>query len=211
MGYDKAMRGIWESKPGLALAERAVRRLRSLRVKEISASIHQRYSDMVGVPHVQLLVSAGLDEETVTKNYEHRMDRNISDFGIWSMQELFITQEEATAIVEATFGVNVDGMKKPIAPTYNCKKSKILENCYEKFSDFFRRQRPEEMENARKLLTEECRARLASSETSEVCEKAMDDYTVGEIKKTLLRFKGARPEILKRALDEYVCHEIMDI
>jgi hypothetical protein len=200
--YDKVVALTMETSEFRALKERAARRLATIRIGGMSAQCN--YS---GEPKLTLELLAGEGAETLKMPAEER-----PDFRVWSIKPLLYNEEEAEALVKATFGVVRPGYKKKmVVPTYFCTEKKVVEELFPKMSNAIAGFLKEEViEEATLRLTKECMAAISSEEASACRQAARDDLIVLKIKTVLLHFKDARPDVLRRAMDEYVTHAIME-
>jgi hypothetical protein len=65
-------------------------------------------------------------------------------------------------------------------------------------------------EKIQSTITEKLKEYILTSEYSEGCQEARARLIVNNIRTTIAKFNDVTPEILKRALDEYIMHEIME-
>lgn len=200
--YDKVVALTMETSEFRALKERAMRRLATVRIGGMSASCN--YS---GEPKLTLELLAGEGAETLKMPAEER-----TDFRVWSINPLLYNEEEAEALVKSTFGVVRPGYKKKmVVPTYFCTEKKVVEELLSKMRPVLTGFLKEEaIMGVTDRLTKECVTAIASEEASACRQAARDDLIVLKIKTVLLQFKDARPDVLRRAMDEYVTHAIME-
>jgi len=201
--YDKVVALTMETQEFRALKERAVRRFATIRIGE-DLTAQCGYD---GVPKLTLEILAGEGAETLKMTAEEHIV-----FRLWSINSILYNEEEAEALVKATFGVVRPGYKKKmVVPTYFCNEKKVVEELYPKMRDVLVAHLDEALISQRvNGLTHECRAVFASEEAAACRQLARDNLIVEKIKNVLLQFKDARPDVLRRAMDEYVTHAIME-
>jgi len=200
--YDKVVALTMETSEFRALKERAARRLATIRIGGMSAQCN--YS---GDPKLTLELLAGEGAETLKMSAEER-----GDFRIWSINPVLFTEEEVETIVKATFGVVRPGYKKKmVVPTYFCTEKKVVEELMPMArSAIASLLGADKVLEAVGLLEKKCTAAIASEEAAACRQAARDDLIVARVKGVLLQFKDARPDVLRRAMDEYVTHAIME-
>lgn len=136
---------------------------------------------------------------------------NLKTNPFWTMSRDLYMPESLKAIFNANFGVlKPNSTKKFRVPTYNVKRDKALEH----FAAFARNKISVEFDSLVKSKSSHIRYLAlefdGTPEADQIKQDARDRFTIDSIKETLLRFKDARPEILKAAMDEFVCHAIME-
>jgi hypothetical protein len=107
-------------------------------------------------------------------------------------------------------------------PTYFCKKERLLE--YKKkpkdaaenlWAEYARKELEESLKAKIERTQEKMRAAMVAALQSPQFEQERTEYhercIADEIKTVLIKFKDvAKPHVLKMAMDEFICHEIMD-
>lgn len=136
---------------------------------------------------------------------------NLKTNPFWTMSRDLYMPESFKSIFNANFGVlKPNSTKKFRVPTYNVKRDKALEhfasNARNKISVEFDTMIKSKSSHIRYLALEFD----GTPEADQIKQDTRDRFTIDSIKETLLRFKDARPEILKTAMDEFVCHAIME-
>jgi hypothetical protein len=136
---------------------------------------------------------------------------NLKTNPFWTMSRDLYMPESFKSIFNANFGVlKPNSTKKFRVPTYNVKRDKALEhfasNARNKISVEFDTMIKSKSSHIRYLALEFD----STPEADQIKQDTRDRFTIDSIKETLLRFKDARPEILKTAMDEFVCHAIME-
>lgn len=136
---------------------------------------------------------------------------NLRTNPFWTMSRDLYMPESFKSIFDANFGVlKPNSTKKFRVPTYNVKRDKA----YEHFASKARNKVAVEFDVMVKEKSSQIRNQAlefdATSEADQIKQDTRDRFTIDSIKETLLRFKDARPEILKAAMDEFVCHAIME-
>jgi len=112
---------------------------------------------------------------------------------------------------EANFGVlKPFSTKKMRVPTFNVGPDKAKKAWEEFVKTRLAGELREDMSAAAVRLEGAVRNLFTTQKAIDGKQKAIDDHVVKNIKEVLLRFKGTRAEVLKRALDEFVCHEITE-
>ncbi len=132
-----------------------------------------------------------------------------------------IKEDTLKIFVENHFGKSV-GKKTPV-PTYNCKLARVQEFVLDAiktqganldYDMIVARDRIKELwqmtEKIQSTITEKLKEYILTSEYSEGCQEARARLIVNNIRTTIAKFNDVTPEILKRALDEYIMHEIME-
>lgn len=205
--YDRVMKLIAATDQFKALKDRAVRRAHSVRVGSPHETSAWR-NDANGHPAAILRIMSGHDEELLSMDVTEETNR--SSFNVWSYGQLLCSKEELEAVVRATFDVTKPGcQKKKIVPAHSLKLEKVLERFHKDAMDELRALTSDIISSeVRSAVTAECLRQFASDEAVELKQTAFDDLVVKELKAVLVKYSGARPDVLKRALDEFVCHEI---
>jgi hypothetical protein len=96
-------------------------------------------------------------------------------------------------------------------PTYFCKREKVLAE----MTEFIKREilKDQELVDARRAAEARIYQQAMELYTDGAVERAVqgwyDDEAVKEIRQALLKFRDLKAEVIKRALDEYVVHDIM--
>lgn len=200
--YEKVVKRIQETNACKSLIEKARHRLSTLRVEEMTGGITYE-----GKPFLKFKVVSGTGDSAIIRSYEHRN----AEFNIWGFTDMAYTRDEMRAVVKETFGVPVNQFsKRMVVPTYFCKIDKVHDEFQNSFGDLARQELGNLGNESIGRIVTECRERILSTEAAQVLESTSDRYTIEEIKKTLLRFKDSKPEILKQALDEFVVHALTE-
>jgi hypothetical protein len=126
------------------------------------------------------------------------------EFNIYCTYDHLFSEEDIEREILPFFGTKT-------CPTYFCKREKVLKE----MSDFIKREisKDEALVEARKAA--EARIYLQAMElyTEGAVDRAIqgwyDDEAVKEIRTALLKFRDLKADVIKRALDEYVVHDIM--
>ena len=107
-------------------------------------------------------------------------------------------------------------------PTYFCKKDSIIafkkkakDSSTNLWAEYARKALQEKLADKIARTQDKLRAELIAARNSEAFEQDRIEYhdrcIADEIKSVLLKFKDvAKPHVIKMAMDEFVCHEIMD-
>ena len=122
---------------------------------------------------------------------------------------MVLRKSELEKVIQDNFGVIREGERKPRIPTYFCKVDRIKEMMWEEIYQLAEVLEPEFQECSRKM-----HSMVVDSQAGEDYKngllKAKEDHIVEQITACLTRWaKDASPAVLKRALDSYVMHEIM--
>jgi hypothetical protein len=136
---------------------------------------------------------------------------NMKTNPFWTISRDLYLPDSFKAIFNANFGVlKPNSTKKYRVPTYNVKRDKA----YEHFASNARGKIAVEFDTMIKDKSSQIRNQALEFDTTPMADQIKQDtrdrFTIDSIKETLLRFKDARPEILKAAMDEFVCHAIME-
>ena len=136
---------------------------------------------------------------------------NLKTNPFWTLSRDLYAPKDFGAVFFANFGVLKPNSKKKFrVPTYNVKQDKALEH----FSSAARNKMSTEIDILLKEKSNSLRQQALefdmTPEADQIKQDTRDRFTIDSIKETLLRFKDARPEILKAAMDEFVCHAIME-
>lgn len=114
-------------------------------------------------------------------------------------------------IVEANFDVPVDPrFRRKKVPTYGVKKEGIVKQYPDHAEKYLLAAVGEDARMAARKLEGEIRALLVSEEVEAGKARAWEDHVVSKIRSVLLQFKAEPQSTFKRALDEFICHEIME-
>lgn len=189
--YRKVMLLIKETPEWKSLVKMAERRLATGRISKVDYNIG--YS---GDPFPVFTISIGEDEEEIVTG--KATDTYVYTDSVWK-------SEEVERVVKSVMVDVKPGKKKPDVPSYFCKVDRVA-HMMKQDSDQF------------SIQVSECRARLAeqrkelesSAEFMESMKEARVQHVVEDIKRTLMKHKDLDKDILKRALDEYVIHSIME-
>lgn len=130
----------------------------------------------------------------------------------WSIPRRMLFDENTLkAIFKANFGMLKPGSKKKfLVPTYNVKFETAKDEFLRKAESHLMSSLLTEVQVASKQVADEVAAFCLTPEADQMKLEAADRYTIDTIKNVLLRFKDAKPEILKQAMDEFVCHAITE-
>ena len=204
--YERIQKLMMETSDGQRLVEKALRRLNNVNLGE--SEFKTNYNDR---PHCYKTVIFGVDRETT----EARVSIDFTGSFYFTMSpKHLITDDDIKELVEANFGVTKPGSKKPSVPTFFCKAPRViqylenarnLDNLLDSSLNI-----PALMEGVRVSVNKSIEAFTKSEEFREGLQAARDDLIVTKIREVLGQFKDATPAVLKRALDEFVMHEIME-
>lgn len=183
------------------------RRIASARIGEVKFQANSHFPDRA-MGSAQLLL--GTDKETI----EHWISQhsNAGSSAVHISTYMLMVEKEVQKIVGETFGVRRDPrFQKLWVPTYNLKNqtSKVVDNLFHAIRERLDKETEEARTVASDKLTAEIREVFGPS-SEEKRKRAVEDYAVMNIRETLLRFKHANQETLKRALDEFIVHELCD-
>jgi len=124
---------------------------------------------------------------------------------------MFYNGDQLRHVVDTNFGVSVDPrFKRKKVPTFGVKKDNILDKYIDHGPKTITTALEETCRATALRLKDDIRALLVSEEADAGKRRAWEDHVVLEIKKVLMRFKSEPQEIIKRALDEFICHEITE-
>lgn len=130
----------------------------------------------------------------------------------WSIsRNVLYSEDDLKAVFKANFGKLKPGStKKMLVPTYNVKKDVAFEEFRTRGLDRLGELASDAIRDCSVRIRTQVLSFMTTDEAKTMCQEATDRYTIDTIKATLLRFKDARPELLKAAMDEFVCHAIME-
>ena len=198
--YDKVINLLCQTVDFQNLRARSVRRLQTARIGKFKYK-----TDWGGKPVAIAVIAYGEGEEEQTQ--EVSSEYNAGKLYLNINPSVYWNKEEIGEVVEKNFGVVKPGFKKPHVPTYFLNPDRVRDAFYERSAllevSALVLEAKERVQQAldEYILTDEYKAGL---------QLAREDYTVEEIKKVLLRFKDATPDVLRRALNEFVMHEVME-
>ena len=131
---------------------------------------------------------------------------DVNRVNVWITRDSLILKSEVEDLVSKVFGVTRPGSKKPIVPTYFCKAERLVEELYiNPVWDL-----SEEMDRMKLRLETEINDKVKEESFVLGIQDKREEHIVEEIKKVLLRFKDITPAAIKKALDRYVMHEVME-
>jgi len=166
--------------------------------------------DYSGVSYPILVVGFGENEENVISGFHHnKISGGEFQFECRTNFSMVFHKKDLEKIILDNFGVIREGERKPRVPTYFCKPDRLLQMMWEDIHQEFYNLETEFQEASKKicLLVAEDQS---GDEYKSGLRKAREDHVVEKIVECLDRWaKDASPEVLKRALDSYVMHEIM--
>lgn len=130
----------------------------------------------------------------------------------WSLpRRLLFDDSSLKAVFKANFGILKPGStKKYLVPTYNVKYETAKDEFFRKAEGYLTTLIVNETQRESKRIADEVAAFCATPEADQMRQEAADRFTIDTIKNVLLRFKDARPEVLRQATEEYICSSIMD-
>jgi hypothetical protein len=191
----------------------ALERLENIEIDSVKYS-----TDYYDRPNAVVKLKMGLGDNVIFKDITIDKDREFY-VHVNLVSEIF-THDTLKDYIRANFGV-VKGKKTPV-PTFNCGIAQTFEFFNEvlgsrgdNLPDFMNVPKTvlghlhAQCNKASENITTMIRNLTVSQEYSEGCQRARADLIVNNIRNTISRYKDVTPEILKRALDEYIMHEIM--
>jgi hypothetical protein len=127
-----------------------------------------------------------------------------AELNIYCAYEHLFSNEDVEREILPFFGTKT-------CPTYFCKREKVLTE----MSDFIKREisKDAELVEARRAAEAAIYQQAMELYTDGTVDRTIqgwyDDEAVKEIRQALLKFRDLKAEVIKRALDEYVVHDIM--
>jgi len=204
--YDRIQLNLMESNGGKELTARVFRRLHNWRLGEAKFSTGYRDD-----PQCHLYVEYGEGDE-MTKQTVGIDAKGVFYFDV--ADQMIITDDDINYLVKENFGVVPPGAKKPVVPTYNCSKARVIEHLlHARLTDrliSLELHMVSQRIAVRAEITKSIQEYTMSDTFKNGCQGAREDIIVKKIRDVLGQFKDATPSVLKRALDEYVMHEIME-
>jgi len=189
------------------------------RLENICVEDTQFDTDYMGRPWAVMMFKMGVDDNSVIKRVQINTDK--SYYIHISLVSDLLGDETVNRYVDSHFGVS-KGKNMPV-PTYNCKKENVLEsfketlNCHGQWLDRLKTEPRTALQDlkilsefTRETMINTVKTTIASPEYAEGCKQARADLIVKDIREALSKHRDVTPEIIKRALDEYVVHEIME-
>jgi hypothetical protein len=158
----------------------------------------------VALPGFKFLIDWG-------KNFEG-LDAGDLIQKVWeSNMENFLIETDEFCTKPALLKLVRDNIGTKKCPTYNCKEDKIKE----KFVYFARARVSEHFLDKIDKTQTRLRAEMQKARASDAFNQDRVTYherhIAEDIKKVLIKYqKVAKPHVLKMALDEFICHELME-
>ena len=109
---------------------------------------------------------------------------------------------ESLAPVLATFGTKVR--------TFFCKEAAVKDHFITHVRDLFSKKHARALSEAEARIAQQARALAESGRLEEGRMIAYENEAVDEIRTVLLKFRSIRKEALKRAIDEYIVHDVSE-
>ena len=130
----------------------------------------------------------------------------------WSVPKRILFDENSLkAIFKANFGILKPGSSKKFrVPTYNVKFESAKDEFLRKGDSHLALMILEESQAVSKRIANEVAEFCLTPEADQMKLEAADRYVIDTIKNVLLRFKDAKPEVIRQATEEYICTLVMD-
>lgn len=109
---------------------------------------------------------------------------------------------ESLAPVLATFGTKVR--------TFFCKEDAVRERFVKHVRDLFAKKHAHHLTEAEARIAQQAKSLAESGRLEEGRMVAYENEAVDEIRSVLLKFRSIRRDALKRALDEFIVHDVTD-
>ena len=203
VSYDKVIELLSNTQDFKNEKSAVQRRVANIRVERLKFD-----ADWKGNPECYVIAAFGTDDEVLTQRF--RCETSAEYEMIVGVNSI-INEANVKAIVDKNFGVTHPGFSKPAVPTYFCNPERVKEILWNKARGLFNfNYDSNEFRTVKERLRQIRVEILASDEFANGMKKCRDDYTVEEIKKVLMRFKEASPELLKRALGAFVVESVME-
>lgn len=191
----------------------------TMRLSTFSIDKAEYIVDWNGKPRCEVRIRLGEGENSVTKGLgTFDPNSNPSDWHITLTMKDVIREFDCKSVVNANFGKVKEGYRKVSVPTYNCSPERVLSMLEKDFEKLRWNEDTGEygpfsgmLIDGRQRITDLMAGFVKSDAFQEGCKNAREDHIVNKIKGVLLQFPDATPEVLKRALNEYVMHEICDV
>lgn len=113
-----------------------------------------------------------------------------------------LVSPESLAPVLATFGTKVR--------TFFCKEAAVKDHFVKHVRELFSKKHAKVLSDAESRISQQAKALAESGRLEEGRMVAYENEAVDEIRTVLLKFRNIRREALKRALDEFVVHDVTD-
>jgi len=110
---------------------------------------------------------------------------------------------ESLAPVLATFGTKVR--------TFFCKEDAVKDRFVKHVRELFVKRHSKALTEAEARITQQSKALAESGRLEEGRLVAYENEAVDEIRSVLLKFRSIRKEALKRAIDEYIVHDVSEL
>ena len=164
-------------------------------------------------------IKCGVEDRAV--NVDISVDKDRDFYVRLNLISQILTDDLVKEFVKNNFGV-AKGKKMPV-PTFNCKLQSVIEFFLKALRDQGENLPPEmstergicidlhnQKSRTEEVITSKIQELVRSQEYADGCQQARADFMVEKIRSTISKFKDVTPEILKRALDTYIMHEIME-